>query len=203
MLHIVTDVPFTSECVDHLQQLYQVQRYFRYKMMISKYIVHWAKPVPPNTDAISHPLLYLFKCMEIARVFYIHLAVSQDWCRMELGWAPIVPEASFMCVICGRRTSDSISVPAVVVRVFLPASPWFLLVVLSGLLLFFCFVKYALSVCSATNCLQKGFKAVCAVLAPFCSLSTESHTLQANYSLALHIIVLYTMPYKSLGNTLV
>lgn len=35
----------------------------------------------------------------------------------ELGWAPIEPEASFMCVKCGRRSSDLISGPAVVVRV--------------------------------------------------------------------------------------
>lgn len=184
LILIVTNVPFTLECVKQLQHLYQVQHWLRYK--------RWAKPVPPNTDAISHPPLYSLKCMEIARVFHIHLlAVSQHWCRMELGRAPIEPEASFMCVKCGRRSSDSISVPAVVVRVFfcfLHTSPRFLLCFRSGCLLsclFFYFVKYALFVCSAVNCLQQGFKAVCAVLAHFCSLSTENHTLQTSYSLAL------------------
>lgn len=71
--------------------------------------VHWAEPVSLNRDVISSPLLYSLKCMEIARVFHIHcLAISQHWCRMDLGRAPIVPEASFMCVICGRRSSDTI-----------------------------------------------------------------------------------------------
>lgn len=112
---------------------------------------------------------------------------------MELGRAPIVPEASFMCVICGRRSSDTIYVPSVVVRVFCLSLPdfflfYFWLLAACCLVLFvvvFYFVKYAFSVCSTMNCLQQGFKAVCAVPAPICLLSNESCTFQTSYSLAL------------------
>lgn len=78
MLHIVTDVSFTSEAVvstnfsSSIRINTESDKKKDKKIKDNKQIhtVHWAKPVSLNRDAISCPLLYSLKCMEIASLSY-------------------------------------------------------------------------------------------------------------------------------------
>lgn len=111
--------------------------------------VYWAKPVSLNRDAISCPLLYSLKCMEIASLSYSlpcyfpALIQNGTWMSSDCAGSVI-----YVCHMWEEKLRYHLT-PCCRGPGFLPVSPWFLsfflfffvwlLVVLSSLLLFlFC-----------------------------------------------------------------